>query len=146
MTECVSKRPGGSAVEWARRGDAAVQVGFPFYAPRLPKKAGGSFCWDTKRNVSGHCHVIVKWLPCPIVSRCVVLYCEIRKRKGLYNGGIQGDTARHAPRSLQGLAPARVCGFKSRLRHQYDFPRSYQCLSSLLSHLVIDALRYHDIL
>ena len=28
----------------------------------------------------------------------------------------QGDTARHAPRSLQGLAPARVRRFKSRLQ------------------------------
>jgi hypothetical protein len=84
-----------------------------------------------KEEISGHCHVIVKWLPYLIVFRCVALYREISKRKGLCNSGIQGGTASDAPRSLQGLAPARVCGFKSRLRHQLFARGSLKSLSGL---------------
>ena len=76
-----------------------------------PCSAGGKGMTFFVASPSLHCQVTVKWLPCPIVSCCIALYHEISKHKGLCKGRTWGDTASNAPRSLQGLAPARVCWF-----------------------------------
>jgi hypothetical protein len=54
-----------------------------------------------------------------VVSRCILDFSEQRGRS---KGEAQEDTVNHALHTLQGLAPARVCAFKSYLwRHSFSY-------------------------
>ena len=61
------------------------------------------------------------------VSRCILDFSEQRGRS---KGEAQEDTVNHALHTLQGLAPARVCAFKSYLWHY-----SFSTLPSMRSHV-----------
>ena len=71
----------------------AVPVWFPFRHPP-PAEQGGAFSGDSggRKTFSIHCQVIVKWLPCPVVSCYIALYHGHQQTQGVMQ---RRDTVRH---------------------------------------------------
>ena len=64
---------------------------------------------------------------------------KVCKHRGKCNSEQQGDTGEQGLRSIQGLAPSRVSGFKSRLRHHPSLPapiKGFQRFSPVIEPLL----------